>query len=388
MPRKRKPAKKKSPRPASLRSIERETLKLLEQHGVRPLDAERNFSAERTQVVPASELARIGFTLPPEAHRYVSHVKWPDPPPRRPVVTIDESPVGAERTDEGPPGAQSDDAHHVSRPSSAAGPTDVTPLEQLRVPSVRPREDCVEVLLSHDGLREGQRFYLQANTLLFGRGERCGVRFHTTDISRNHCLIERKDRELVLVDTNSTNGVLLNGRRVQSSVRLKHADKIQINKTVFALLTPLETTKVFLSYGTPDAFFCRWLAGSLRDHGFDVFFFEDSAQDYVGERIFSVTRGQIAERDVVLLVCSHASLARPGVHAELRHVLAKEERHGGSGFLIPIALDDAFLHWEPGVLGDAIRERIVTDFRHLPDDRARMDAVSRLARRLRRLGQS
>jgi hypothetical protein len=172
-------------------------------------------------------------------------------------------------------------------------------------------------------------------------------------------------------------------------MHLKHGDKIQINRTVFALLTPLETTKVFVSYGSPDADFAGALASTLGTKGFDVFFFPDSSQDHIGEQIFSVIRREISNRHVVLLVCSKESLSRKGVLAELTHVLAKEEREGGTGFLIPIALDDSFLHWssEDAALGDAIRERIVADFRNNRSGASMDAAFERLAITLRRIGQ-
>lgn len=70
-----------------------------------------------------------------------------------------------------------------------------------------PSDDCVEVLISYDGLSNGTRYFFADAVLLFGRGARCRVRIESVDVSRNHCLIERKGREIVLVDTNSTNGV-------------------------------------------------------------------------------------------------------------------------------------------------------------------------------------
>lgn len=87
--------------------------------------------------------------------------------------------------------------------------------------------------------------------------------------------------------------------------------------------------------------------------------------------------------------CSRESLSRKGVLAELKHVLANEEREGGAGFLIPVALDDSFLDWssEDAALGDAIRERIVADFRESQSGASMEAAFDRLATTLRRIGQ-
>lgn len=266
-------------------------------------------------------------------------------------------------------------------------PTNVTVLEALRPRSIRPSTDCVEVLLSKDGLEVGQRFMMENGQLLFGRDEPCGVQIASPDVSRYHCLLKRDDGQFILVDTRSTNGVLVNGRRVETQVRLKHGDKIQVNNTVFAFLTPIETTKIFISYGSPDVAFARWLKDALEAQAFDVFFFEDRALDHAGEPIFAVTRGQIAARDVVVLICSAQSLVRAGVQAELKHALAKEEQAGGTTTLVPITLDDAYLRWSEPVLGQAVRQRVVGSFQQWTSSTERDVAVSRLAKRLRSIGQ-
>ena len=70
--RKRKRSKSKTRQAEVLRDVEAETLELLERHGVRLSDAQRNFEAESTQIVPASELARMPFVLSDETRKYLS----------------------------------------------------------------------------------------------------------------------------------------------------------------------------------------------------------------------------------------------------------------------------------------------------------------------------
>jgi len=56
----------------------------------------------------------------------------------------------------------------------------------------------------------------------------------------------------------------------------------------------------------------------------------------------------VNEHDRVILVCSQASLDRPGVLNEITETLQREARDGGAEYLIPITLDDyVFSGWKP-----------------------------------------
>ncbi|MER6982363.1 toll/interleukin-1 receptor domain-containing protein, partial [Streptomyces carpinensis] len=94
----------------------------------------------------------------------------------------------------------------------------------------------------------------------------------------------------------------------------------------------------FISYGGPDEAFARKLYETLRDHGVVVFFFPESAT--LGERIDNEIYRRLAEHDRVILVCSEASLNRPGVLHEIQETLDRESRDGGATYLLPIMLDD------------------------------------------------
>ena len=72
------------------------------------------------------------------------------------------------------------------------------------------------------------------NSLSLGRDVGCDVRFHPTRdivVSRNHAMIEwnQEDPPLFRIsDLLSSNGTVLNGRRIGSSVLLRSSDKIQL----------------------------------------------------------------------------------------------------------------------------------------------------------------
>ena len=150
--------------------------------------------------------------------------------------------------------------------------------------------------------------------------------------------------------------------------------------------------RVFISYGGPDEVFAARLADALETLGFCAFFFPRNSQEQIGERIFSVTRRGVTEHDYVVLLCSRASLTRPGVIAELRHTLAREEHeNGGASILVPVALDEYAYGWQNSAapeLASAVRERVIGDFVGTGDDAMMFaSAVENLATSLRMLHQ-
>lgn len=142
----------------------------------------------------------------------------------------------------------------------------------------------------------------------------------------------------------------------------------------------------FISYGGPDTAFARKLYEALHENGVTTFFFSEHA--IPGERLHRVMREGVNQHDRVVLVCSEASLTRPGVLNEIEETLAREAREGGETYLIPITLDDyVFGGWTPARsdLAQAIRDRVVADFTDALTDQSRFDAaLLRLLTALRR----
>jgi uncharacterized protein YjbI with pentapeptide repeats len=153
-------------------------------------------------------------------------------------------------------------------------------------------------------------------------------------------------------------------------------------KQVFTLLQ-----STFISYGGPDEAFARKLNDALKRRGVVTFFFKDDAPP--GENLHRVMRKGVNEHDRVILVCSKASLERPGLLNELEETLKREARDGGRAYLLPIRLDDYVIdEWEPSEpdVAQTVRDRVIADFR-LHEDPARFEAeVSRLIAVLRRAG--
>src|SRR5690606_25491563 len=93
-------------------------------------------------------------------------------------------------------------------------------LEQQREPSSE------KVVLPMQGMAD-REVPLAASRILLGRGEEADVRIDSVFVSRYHALIVRDGGEDLLLDLGSTNGVLVNSRRLVRR-RLRHRDLIQI----------------------------------------------------------------------------------------------------------------------------------------------------------------
>jgi len=128
-------------------------------------------------------------------------------------------------------------------------------------------------------------------------------------------------------------------------------------------------SSVFISYGGPDEEFARRINQYLVQHSVKTWFFPEDALS--GQKLHRVMSDGVAKHDRVLLVCSEASLKRPGVLNELERVLEREAREGGSEILIPISIDDyVFGEWAPdrADLAAQVRSRVIASFPSCADD--------------------
>jgi pSer/pThr/pTyr-binding forkhead associated (FHA) protein len=68
---------------------------------------------------------------------------------------------------------------------------------------------------------------------LIGRGDECQVRTNSPLVSRQHCLVHVTKESAVLRDLGSTNGTLVNGKRILGERILVPGDLLQIGPVVF-----------------------------------------------------------------------------------------------------------------------------------------------------------
>jgi two-component system cell cycle response regulator len=121
-----------------------------------------------------------------------------------------------------------------SRPSDAPEWYDDPPtLKGTQSPVVAPRSLPDRALLTVlTGLNVGQVFTLDRNEVVIGRGRTADVQIDDTGISRRHARIVRTEEgRHVLEDLGSTNGVFVNGRRVER-MDLSDGDRVQVGPTL------------------------------------------------------------------------------------------------------------------------------------------------------------
>ncbi len=86
------------------------------------------------------------------------------------------------------------------------------------------------MLIAYDGEFAGQRWLLDGDSILIGRGADCQVVLPTRQVSRHHACIERLAGGIyALRDLGSKNGTYVNGEAVSGQPRvLRDGDEIQI----------------------------------------------------------------------------------------------------------------------------------------------------------------
>jgi len=77
---------------------------------------------------------------------------------------------------------------------------------------------------------DGRRYPLSGPVTMLGRSSACDVPLDDASASRRHAEIRRRAGKTVLVDLDSTNGTLVNGRRVREAP-LRPGDRITIGTT-------------------------------------------------------------------------------------------------------------------------------------------------------------
>ena len=68
-----------------------------------------------------------------------------------------------------------------------------------------------------------------------GRGERCAIRLQDTYVSQVHARLYAENGSWYVEDLGSTNGTLLNDRRVDSPLEIHAGDVLKLGKTVLEL---------------------------------------------------------------------------------------------------------------------------------------------------------
>jgi pSer/pThr/pTyr-binding forkhead associated (FHA) protein len=73
-----------------------------------------------------------------------------------------------------------------------------------------------------------KHFKLEGDLIRIGRSEENDIVLSVKGISRHHCQLRRQGGKLMLEDLGSTNGTLVNGRRLTGQYAVSVGDEIQI----------------------------------------------------------------------------------------------------------------------------------------------------------------
>lgn len=90
------------------------------------------------------------------------------------------------------------------------------------------RQD-MPMLIVYEGKLEGQRWIVDQERIVIGRGSDCDIVLPERQASRQHLVIERDEGGYLLRDLGSKNGTFVNGKEVRDEpYRLRDGDEIQI----------------------------------------------------------------------------------------------------------------------------------------------------------------
>ncbi len=92
-------------------------------------------------------------------------------------------------------------------------------------------------LICIKGDNRGDEFPLTEGTNVIGRAPSCTVTLFDKKCSREHCHVHKKGRYYSVEDLDSTNGTLLNGKKLPpgKNASMKMDDQLRIGKTVLQL---------------------------------------------------------------------------------------------------------------------------------------------------------
>src|SRR5262249_41885459 len=87
------------------------------------------------------------------------------------------------------------------------------------------------------------RAYRLGDSVVLGRSESCDIHLQNEGVSRVHARVIVNDDAVSVEDLGSSNGTLLNGRKLKTAAVLADGDKVQIGTTAvfrFALLDEMD----------------------------------------------------------------------------------------------------------------------------------------------------
>ncbi len=98
------------------------------------------------------------------------------------------------------------------------------------------------VLIIQEGEKAGQRWTIQHDLVVLGRGSECDLLLPERQVSRQHVRIRHENNEYVLEDLDSKNGTWVNGQQLKGERVLHDGDEVQIALAVKLVFIESEAT--------------------------------------------------------------------------------------------------------------------------------------------------
>ena len=98
------------------------------------------------------------------------------------------------------------------------------------------------VLVAREGQLVGQRWTIDADEFIIGRGHDCHIVLPERQVSRHHVKILQENGGFVLHDLGSKNGTHINGAQVEGTAVLQDGDEIQIALAVKLVFVGTDAT--------------------------------------------------------------------------------------------------------------------------------------------------
>jgi hypothetical protein len=181
--------------------------------------AEEPVAEEPAPELPAPELPAPSFGLPPAPAAPAPFLPVPVPPVPTPPVAPPPIPVSLP---EPPPIPAPPIAPPREREPEPVGVTQSVSAAEAARAGLAHATDTLVV--------DGRRYTLTGNVTTIGRSSASDVTLDDASASRNHAELRRRGGKTVLVDLDSTNGTLVNGKRVREAP-LRAGDRIMIGTT-------------------------------------------------------------------------------------------------------------------------------------------------------------
>jgi hypothetical protein len=152
------------------------------------------------------------------------------------------------------------------------------------------------VIVIHEGERAGQRWTIQNDSMLVGRGTECDLVLPERQVSRQHIRIRIEGETYYIEDLDSKNGTWVNGQQLKGERLLKDGDEIQIALAVKMSFLESEATAP-LSVDSP-------LSGASGRLRLD----RDSRRVFIGDREIDPPLSLPQYRLLELLIDAHGGI--------------------------------------------------------------------------------